>query len=84
MGAADNDVLDALERTIEVTAGRLAPLHVLVSGALRPFRVSVPEMNYGVVGFNYTGNVNYQHKVYEFRIPLFEIGNPGQVTPANR
>ncbi|MFC1474979.1 right-handed parallel beta-helix repeat-containing protein, partial [bacterium] len=55
-----------------------ATLYVKVGNELKPFRVSVPEMNYGVVGFNYTGSVNYQHKIYEFYIPLSEIGSPAQ------
>jgi hypothetical protein len=49
---------------------------VKVGNEYKAFRVSVPETRYGTVGFTYTGNVNYQHKVYEFRIPLTEIGNP--------
>ncbi|RMF16537.1 MAG: choice-of-anchor D domain-containing protein, partial [Candidatus Dadabacteria bacterium] len=40
----------------------------------RTFRLSVNETDWGQVGFTYTPRVNYQHKVYEFKIPLAELG----------
>ena len=53
-----------------------ATLHVRVGHKYVPFKVSINETRFGQVGFNYTGNVDYQHKVYEFKIPLSRIGNP--------
>ena len=53
-----------------------AALLVRVNGEFKRFRVSVPETGYGSVGFTYTDKAGYQHKVYEFRIPLEEIGSP--------
>jgi hypothetical protein len=53
-----------------------AALLVRVNGEFKRFRVSVPETTYGSVGFTYTDKAGYQHKVYEFKIPLEEIGSP--------
>lgn len=39
----------------------------------KKFRVSVKETKYGNPGFTYTDKVGYQHKIYEFKIPLSEI-----------
>jgi hypothetical protein len=41
--------------------------------SVREFKVSVPETRWGRPGFSYTDKVNYQHKTYEFKIPLTEI-----------
>ena len=57
-------------------AADYATLHVKVGDAVKSFRVSVPEQRWGAVGFVYTDRVNYQHKYYEFKIPLSEIGGP--------
>jgi hypothetical protein len=38
------------------------------------FQVSVGKTAYGVPGFTYTDKVDYQHKVYELRIPLADLG----------
>ena len=49
---------------------------VYVNGAngLKVFKVSVPETVWGLPGFTYTDRVAYQHKVYEFAIPVARIG----------
>ena len=41
---------------------------------LKEFKVSVPDKKWGKPGFTYTDKVAYQHKTYEFKIPLREIG----------
>jgi hypothetical protein len=41
---------------------------------LKEFKVSTPETSWGSPGFTYTDKVAYQHKVYEFKIPLKELG----------
>ena len=51
-----------------------AKVYVNTAGGLKEFKVSVPETTWGVPGFTYTDKVNYQHKVYEFKIPLSELG----------
>jgi len=40
----------------------------------RKFTVKVGEQNWGKPGFTYTDKVSYQHKVYEFKIPLERLG----------
>ena len=50
-----------------------AKVYVNTGNEVREFKVSVPEQKWGVAGFTYTKNVHYQHKVYEFKIPLSEI-----------
>jgi uncharacterized repeat protein (TIGR02543 family) len=55
-----------------------AKVYVNTSEGLKEFKVSVPETTWGSPGFTYTDKVNYQHKVYEFVIPLSELGvGPG-------
>ncbi|MFZ5643047.1 MAG: immunoglobulin-like domain-containing protein [Bacillota bacterium] len=51
-----------------------AKVYVKTAGGLREFKVSVPETSWGRSFFTYTENVGYQHKVYEFSIPLAELG----------
>ena len=41
---------------------------------LRAFKASVPDQTWGMPGFTYTPRAVYQHKVYEFAIPLIELG----------
>ena len=55
-----------------------AKVYVNAPGGLREFKVSVPEQQWGKPGFTYTPRAVYQHKVYEFKIPLAELG----LTPA--
>ena len=48
---------------------------------LKEFKVSMKETAWGAPGFTYTDKVAYQHKVYEFRIPLKELGATGPDRP---
>jgi len=41
---------------------------------LREYKVSMEEREWGNPGFGYTDKVPYQHKTYEFSIPLEELG----------
>ncbi|MDF2948462.1 MAG: metallophosphoesterase [Sedimentibacter sp.] len=50
-----------------------AKVYVNTDKGIKEFRVSVPETNWGKSGFTYTDKVNYEHKIYEFAIPLSEI-----------
>ena len=51
-----------------------AKVYAKTKAGLKGFRVSVPEEKWGRPFFTYTDKVEYQHKVYEFTIPLKEIG----------
>ncbi len=51
-----------------------AKVYVNTPAGLRQFKASVPEQRWGQPGFVYTPRVAYQHKVYEFTIPLSELG----------
>lgn len=51
-----------------------AKVYVKTPGGLKEFKVSVPETQWGTPGFIYTDRAAYQHKVYEFSIPLEQIG----------
>jgi hypothetical protein len=70
---------DYLYAAIEVTADNTpdeedwGALYVMVDGELKEFRVSCDEAKWGVNGFQYTSSVSYEHRVYEFVIPLSEI-----------
>ena len=52
-----------------------AKVYVKNDEGIKEFKVSVPETTYGNAGFIYTDKVAYEHKVYEFAIPLSEIGD---------
>lgn len=55
-----------------------AKVYVKTGQGLREFKVSVPETKWGKSSFIYTNKVAYQHKFYEFVIPLKELGlKPG-------
>jgi hypothetical protein len=41
---------------------------------VKEFKVSVPETTWGISHFTYTDKVAYEHKVYDFVIPLSELG----------
>ncbi|MDO8915760.1 MAG: lamin tail domain-containing protein, partial [Coriobacteriia bacterium] len=57
-----------------------AAVHVKTDQGLKTFRISEVDRTWGDVAFTYTDKVRYQHKVYEFRIPLAELGStPGAV-----
>jgi hypothetical protein len=51
-----------------------AKVYVKTEHGIRDFKVSVPETKWGTPDFTYTDKVAYQHKVYDFAIPLKEIG----------
>lgn len=51
-----------------------ARVYVKTERGIRDFKVSVPETKWGRPDFTYTDKVAYQHKVYDFAIPLEEIG----------
>jgi len=50
-----------------------AKVYVNTDEGIKEFKVSVPETTWGSPGFTYTYMVGYEHKVYEFIIPLSEI-----------
>ncbi len=51
-----------------------ATVYVNAPGGGRAFRASEAELEWGRPGFTYTERVDYQHKVYEFAIPVAELG----------
>jgi uncharacterized delta-60 repeat protein/uncharacterized repeat protein (TIGR01451 family) len=51
-----------------------AKVYIKTPAGVHEFKVSVPEQDWGVPGFVYTERAAYQHKAYEFAIPLSEIG----------
>ena len=51
-----------------------AAVYVNTKAGLKEFKVSVPETKWGKPAFTYTDKVDYQHKIYEFKIPIEEIG----------
>jgi len=57
-----------------------AKVYVKTEKGIKEFKVSVPETRWGNASFIYTDKVAYQHKVYDFAIPLKEIG----ITDANK
>ena len=50
-----------------------AKVYVDTGEGIKEFKVSVPENTWGNTKFTYTDKVEYEHKVYEFKIPLREI-----------
>jgi hypothetical protein len=70
---------DFLYAAVEVTADNTADeedwgaLYLVVDGEMREFRVTDDQEQWGVSGFQYTSSVAYEHRVYEFRIPLNEV-----------
>ena len=51
-----------------------AKVYVRVGKDVKEFKVSVPETEWGTSHFTYTDKVAYEHKVYDFAIPLSELG----------
>jgi hypothetical protein len=68
-----------LYAAVEVTADNTSDeedwgaLYLVVDDEMREFRVTDDQEQWGVSGFQYTSSVAYEHRVYEFRIPLNEI-----------
>ena len=50
-----------------------AKVYVYTDEGVKEFKISVLETKWGNTGFTYTDKVAYEHKVYEFSIPLVEI-----------
>jgi hypothetical protein len=67
-----------LYAAVEVTADNTpdaddwGALYIMVDGKPKEFRVS-QDQTWGVRGFQYTSSVPYEHRVYEFKIPLSTI-----------
>jgi uncharacterized repeat protein (TIGR01451 family) len=70
--ADDQYVYAAVEVTGDNTPdeGDWGALFVMVNGKLREFRVAPTETTWGQIGFQYTSAVPYEHRIYEFAIPL--------------
>lgn len=70
---------DYLYAAVEVTADNTpdeedwGAFYVMVSGELQEFRISSDDSLWGTSGFQYTTSVIYEHRIYEFQIPLGEI-----------
>ena len=52
-----------------------AHVHVKTSHGLKSYKVSEAEKTWGSPDFVYTAEAKYQHKIYEFSIPLSELGS---------
>jgi hypothetical protein len=52
---------------------------VKTNDGVKAYKLSVPEQQWGIPGFTYTKNAVYQHKLYEFRIPLSEFDNTNKL-----
>jgi parallel beta-helix repeat protein len=70
---------DYLYAAVEVTADNTpdeedwGALYVMVDGAFKEFRISCDDNQWGTNGFQYTRSVVYEHRIYEFQIPLSEM-----------
>ncbi|MBW2624308.1 MAG: hypothetical protein JRD68_15475, partial [Deltaproteobacteria bacterium] len=51
-----------------------AKVYVKTEAGLKEFKISEDETRWGTPSFTYTDKVAYQHKVYNFKIPLKELG----------
>jgi len=65
----------AVEVTVDNTPDEedWGAIYVMVNGELEEFRVSGNAIKWGALGFQYTSSVPYEHRIYEFAIPLSEI-----------
>jgi parallel beta-helix repeat protein len=70
--ADDQYVYAAVEVTGDNTPdeGDWGALFIMVNDELREFRVAPAETTWGQIGFQYTSAVPYEHRIYEFAIPL--------------
>lgn len=50
-------------------------ISVKTNTGLKEFKITASENKWGKALFTYTDKVKYQHKVYDFKIPLKEIGD---------
>jgi hypothetical protein len=64
----------AVEVTGDNTAdeGDWGAFYIIVDGKQKEFRVS-SDQTWGARGFQYTSSVPYEHRIYEFKIPLSKI-----------
>jgi parallel beta-helix repeat protein len=68
-----------LYAAVEVTADNTpdeedwGAFYVMIDGDLEEFRISCDDNQRGTSGFQYTASVIYEHRVYEFQIPLSEM-----------
>ncbi|TFG78789.1 MAG: hypothetical protein E4H23_07140, partial [Chrysiogenales bacterium] len=77
LGNDDNNLYVTLDFTSDNTCDGdkdYAKVYVKNGIQVKEFRVSVPETQWGKAYFVYTDKVSYQHKVYDFTIPLAELG----------
>ena len=51
-----------------------AAVHVKTAKGLKSYKVSETENTWGSPKFSYTSKAKYQHKIYEFKIPLSDLG----------
>jgi hypothetical protein len=51
-----------------------AKVYVKVDGNIKEFKVSEADERWGKAEFRYSDKTAYQHKVYDFQIPLIDIG----------
>jgi len=51
-----------------------AKVYVNTATGLEMYKVSVPEQTWGQPGFDYSPRIAYQHKIYEFALPLSDLG----------
>lgn len=52
-------------------------VYIKTESGVIEYKVSVPELKWGRPGFSYTNKATYQHKIYEFKIPLRDIYEKG-------
>jgi uncharacterized delta-60 repeat protein len=52
-------------------------VHLNTPSGVQEFNLSVPEQRWGKPGFTYTSRADYQHKVYEFGIPVAALDLDG-------
>ncbi|RLF39112.1 MAG: hypothetical protein DRN12_07410, partial [Thermoplasmata archaeon] len=69
-----------LYATMEITSDNTyddtgwGSLYIYANGDVKEFKIDSSHHEYGREGFVYTAKVSWQHMVYEFKIPLSEIG----------
>lgn len=51
-----------------------ASIEIATATGIKTFLVNDSQKAYGETSLTYTDKVNYEHKVYEFRVPLSELG----------
>lgn len=59
-----------------------AKVYITTDEGIKEFKISVLENTWGNTEFTYTDKIGYEHKTYEFSIPLTEINYTGQINLA--